>query len=94
MERQMTINMPQSINNRLSSTFSKITERLNMPIRKLSSYYAMVLERDINSKQTWALLEAQAAFFLGILPIDYAFIVRLAALVWLLIALKRCKELL
>lgn len=94
MERQMTINMPQSINNRLSSTFSKITERLNMPIRKLSQYYSTVLERDINSRQTWALLEAQAALFLGILPVGYALTIRLLALAWLLVALKRCKQLL
>lgn len=94
MERQMTINMQPSVSNRMTENFRKMTEKINMPIRKLSSYYSLVLEREINSKQTWALLEAQAALFLGILPIGYAFIVRLAALVWLLIALKRCKELL
>ena len=93
MERQMTINMQQTVSSRLAENIHKMTERLNMPVKKLSNYYSMVLERDINSRQTWALLEAQAALFLGILPVGYALTVRLIALTWLLVALKRCKQL-
>ena len=94
MERQMTINMQQTIGNRLKESIRKMTEIINMPVNRLGEYYSLVLERDINSRQTWALIEAQAALFLGILPIGYAFTIRLIALVWLIIAIKRCKELL
>ena len=92
MEKQMTINMQQTVSSRLAENIHKMTERLNTPIRKLSQYYSAVLERDINSRQTWALLEAQAALFLGILPVGYALTVRLIALAWLLVALRRCKQ--
>lgn len=94
MERQMTINMQQTVGNRLKESIRKMTEIINMPVKRLGDYYSLVLERDINSRQTWALIEAQAALFLGILPIGYAFTIRLIALVWLIIAIKRCKELL
>ncbi len=94
MERQLTINMQQTVGQRLKERIRKMTEKLNMPVRRLGDYYSMVLERDINSRQTWALLEAQAALFLGILPVGYAFTIRLIALLWLVLAVKRCKELL
>ncbi len=94
MERQIALNMQQSVINRLSQNIHKMKETMNIPIRKLSNYYSMVLERDVNNRQTWALLEAQAALFLGILPMGYAITVRLLALGWLLVALRKCRQLL
>ena len=64
------------------------------PIEILRDYYSLVLERNLNMRQTWVLIEAQTAFFLGILPVGYAFILRAVALVWFIIALKKCRKLL
>lgn len=43
----------------------------NRPAEWLRQYYSSVLERDINMRQTWSLIEVQAAFFAGIMPANY-----------------------
>jgi hypothetical protein len=60
----------------------------------LRGYYARVLEREIDMHQTWALIEAQVAFFLGVMPVGYDFPLRAAALVWFVVAVKKCRRLL
>lgn len=66
---------------------------LQSPVERLSRYYSRVLERPVGQRLTWALLEAQSAFFLGILPATLPLWVRLAALAWFGIAVVRCKRL-
>ena len=62
-------------------------------IEWLSHYYSTVLERPVSKRLTWALLEAQTAFFLGIVPAAVPMIVRLIALGWFFVAVKRCRRL-
>lgn len=60
----------------------------------VTDFYSKQLERRVNRRQTIALLEAQLAFFLGIMPIDMPMILRIAFTVWTVIAVKKCKRLL
>ncbi len=78
----------------VAEMMSKVTESVNRPVNLLRTYYAQVLERDLNMHQTWALIEAQVAFFLGVMPVGYAFVVRAVALLWLVVAVKKCRRLL
>ena len=66
----------------------------NRPAEWLRQYYSSVLERKINMRQTWSLIEVQAAFFAGIMPANYSLWLRAACCVWFLMALKRCRRLL
>ncbi|MDD7256676.1 MAG: hypothetical protein PUH24_00020 [Prevotellaceae bacterium] len=70
----------------------KIKEMMGAPIRKLSVYYSSVLEQPVNARKTRALVEAQIAFFAGIFPANYPLILRIAFFVWLLMALRKCKN--
>ena len=78
----------------VAEMMSKVAESVNRPVNLLRTYYAQVLERDLNMHQTWALIEAQVAFFLGVMPVGYAFTLRAVALLWLVVAVKKCRRLL
>lgn len=78
----------------VAEMMSKVAENVNRPVNLLRTYYAQVLERDLNMHQTWALIEAQVAFFLGVMPVGYVLPLRAAALLWLIVAVKKCHRLL
>ena len=63
----------------------------NRPIEWLGQYYSSVLERDINKRQTWSLIEVQTAFFAGVMPADYSLLLRAACCLWFYLALRRCQ---
>ncbi len=94
MNKEMILTTRQSIWQAIADKMNYFSDVIIRPIEKLRDYYSLVLERNLNMRQTWALIEAQTAFFLGILPVGYAFILRAVALVWFIIALKKCRKLL
>lgn len=94
MNKEMALSTRHGIWQSIADKMYHFNEMLSTPLQMICNYYSLVLERRLNIRQTWALLEAQAAFFLGILPVGYAFVLRAVALVWLIIALKKCKRIL
>ncbi|MBR1401942.1 MAG: hypothetical protein IJ604_06520 [Prevotella sp.] len=94
MEKQILLNAHGFLYNLAANTFCMIASAVNKSVDGLGTYYSQVLERNINRQQTWALIEAQAALFLGILPAGYSLLLRAAALVWFFVAVKRCKRML
>jgi hypothetical protein len=94
MNKEMALSTRHGIWQSIADKMYHFNEMLSAPLQMICNYYSLVLERRLNIRQTWALLEAQAAFFLGILPVGYAFVLRAVALVWLIIALKKCKRIL
>jgi hypothetical protein len=58
----------------------------------VTDFYSKQLERNVNRRQTLALLEAQLAFFLGIMPIDMPIALRIAFTAWTIVAVKKCKR--
>lgn len=58
----------------------------------VTDFYSKQLERRVNRRQTIALLEAQLAFFLGIMPIDMPMVLRIAFTIWTVVAVKKCKR--
>lgn len=77
----------------VSETIKKVLFVLNMPLRWLSKYYSSVLEREVNMRQTKALTEAQLAFFALVMPADYSLLLRIAACIWFVLVLRRCRNL-
>ena len=61
MEKQMTIQSTWML-------LENVKNVANRPVEWLRQYYSSVLERNINMRQTWNLIEVQAAFFAGIMP--------------------------
>ena len=87
MEKQMTMQSTWML-------LENVKQVANRPVEWLRQYYSSVLERDINMRQTWNLLEVQTAFFAGIMPANYSLWLRAACCAWFLWALKRCRRML
>lgn len=71
---------------------SKTVKAVRMPIEKLQKYYSNVLGEKLTLRQTLCLINAQAAFFMTVLPGECPLLLRSVFLVWLLDALLRCKR--
>ena len=70
----------------------RVTNTYDNMMNHVTDFYSKQLERNINRRQTLALLEAQLAFFLGIMPIDMPMALRIAFTVWTVVAVKKCKR--
>ena len=91
MNNEMILNRrEQKINSILNATATAF----NNSLRRVSSYYGQVLEREINNRQTLALLNAQIAFIMAVFPMDCSILLRSLCGCWLALALLKCKELL
>jgi hypothetical protein len=91
MNNEMILNRrEQKINSILNATATAF----NNSLRRVSSYYGQVLEREINNRQTLALLNAQIAFIMAVFPMDCSLLLRSLCGCWLVLALLKCKELL
>lgn len=71
---------------------SKTAKAVRMPIEKLQKYYSNVLGEKLTLRQTLCLINAQAAFFMTVLPGECPLLLRSVFLAWLLNALLRCKR--
>ena len=70
----------------------RMTNTYDNMMNHVTDFYSKQLERNINRRQTLALLEAQLAFFLGIMPIDMPMALRIAFTVWTVVAVKKFKR--
>ena len=70
----------------------RVTNTYDNMMNHVTDFYSKQLERNINRRQTLALLEAQLAFFLGIMPVDMPMALRIAFTVWTVVAVKKCKR--
>lgn len=77
---------------RLNTVMNQAANAVTRPLDNLSSYYSKVLDRRVNNSQTLLLLNAQAAFMATVFPVECPLLLRLGCCVWLLVALKKCKE--
>ena len=59
---------------------------------RLCKYYSDVLERDLNLRQTWLLVNAQLAFACAVLPAESPLLLRAACCGWFLHAVLKCRE--
>ena len=79
-------------NTNLSEQLQRIANAVRMPVEQLRNYYSKVLERNLNMRQTWSLLNAQAAFFFAAFPADGPLMLRAACCLWFLHAVMKCRR--
>ncbi|HEY9544215.1 ATP-binding protein [Prevotella sp.] len=93
MEKNITL---QSSSHLYLQSFQRMAGQVlriaNKPIQLLSAYYSAVLEKPISLKQTWLLLNAQAAFVMTAFPMESPFLARIACLAWFVHALLVCRR--
>lgn len=94
MEKQIALRQSGTTCGKTTSPVKKAANMLNSPLRLLGRYYSMVLERDVDMRQTKAITEAQLAFFATVIPADIHVLLHVAACVWFIMSLKKCRSLL
>lgn len=92
MEKNITIANSQSTAMTIIEIVTNLVSIICRPVALLSLYYSHCLGREITVKQTWCLLNAQAAFFLTAFPVGATFYMRIVCGMWLLHALRLCKK--
>lgn len=91
MNNEMILNSREQ---KVNGIFKATVTTVNNLIAGIASYYGSVLERDIDNKQTLALINAQLAFVMTVFPIEASLLLRLLCALWLVAALLKCKEVL
>ena len=90
MNNEMTFNLHRIAANRAEEIAKKSVEKMSAPVRWLRGYYSNITGRELSTRQMWSLIEAQTAFFLGVMPADYALVARVALLGWSIVAIRKC----
>ena len=89
MEKNITIINHTLVLNTIANL---IVARLTSYVEVLRKYYSNVLERDIDMRQTWLLVNAQLAFVFAAFPVSGPILLRTACCLWFLHAVLLCKR--
>ena len=89
MEKNITIINHTLVLNTIANL---IVARLTSYVEVLRKYYSNVLERDIDMRQTWLLVNAQLAFVFAAFPVSGPILLRAACCLWFLHAVLLCKR--
>jgi len=92
MEKQVMMTTDRTGWDDFLKTVKKAAGLPSAVIEMLRGYYSAVLEREVTTPQTYALLEVQAAFIAGVMPAGYPLALRAAFCAWFLLSLRRCRR--
>ena len=92
MEKQLLLSKGCEATAWMQALAMKAAALVHKPVEMARNYYSKVLGQQVTGGQTWCLLEAQTAFFLGIMPAAYPLTLRAACLVWAVWAAVRCRR--
>ena len=84
-----TLNARESM---VAAVVQQVMEAVRKPAERLCQYYSSVLERQLNLRQTWLLVNAQLAFVFAVLPVESPMLLRAICCGWFLHAVLKCKE--
>ena len=70
----------------------KMAETMKKTLNPLMKYYASVLERPVDLRQTLLLVMAQVAFALAVLPVECPLVLRAAFALWFGWSVRVCKR--
>ena len=62
------------------------------PMYWLRRYYSDVLDKQLDMRQTWLLLNAQTAFAMTFFPAEASLTARVACCAWLASAVMKCRK--
>lgn len=94
MERNTIVQQPPMTILRMAVNHSQnnIKNMISNLVKPLQKYYTHVLEKEITTRQTLLLLNAQTAFIFGVFPVACPFMLRISFGAWFLLAVLKCKK--
>lgn len=81
-----------SVSSKSASTLLYIKHLVLAPMYWLRRYYSDVLDKQLDMRQTWLLLNAQAAFAMTFFPAEASLTARVACCAWLASAVMKCRK--
>lgn len=93
MEKRMTLRMntPQALVESLQTTISNMANSMKEPMEWLRAYYSHCMDKEVSMRQTWLLIQTQAAFILTVFT-SCPLLMRAAFATWFLHSLLRCRR--
>lgn len=92
MKKEMILTERNTSYNELSRFFKEVAVWFQTPMEWLRKYYSAVLEREVSSKQTSYMTQAQLAFILTVVPIVSSMLLQGVCLTWFVFSLYKCKK--
>ncbi len=93
MKEEMTLTTGVRVADGTATPSVMVAKAARRVLSPLAKYYSGVLGVELGIRQTLKLLNAQAAFFLTVFPVDCPLALRAACLAWLVAALGGCRRL-
>lgn len=72
-------------------TSRRVRSVVLLPLQWLRRYYSIVLEKPVSMRQTRLMTVAQLAFFATVMPVEMHLFLRMAACVWFIAVLLKCR---
>lgn len=76
----------------IANLYESAKSMVRMPLACMASYYSSLIDKKLNLRQTAHILNAQVAFTCTVFPVDCPMTLRVAAMAWLVAALRGCKK--
>lgn len=92
MEKEMTLTAGTMNGKCITDIARYLMNKVNIPAGIMRRYYSHVLGKEVSMRQAWLLIEAQAAFFAGVLPANIHVAVRALIFVWFALAVRKCRR--
>ncbi|WP_232369782.1 MULTISPECIES: hypothetical protein [Prevotella] len=92
---EKNVSLPSFLNSCLQDIrrlLRQVVQVMCIPFTLLRRYYGTVLDKEISTRQTWQLLNVQAAFVLAGFPMESPVLIRLACIAWFVQALRVCRR--
>lgn len=89
MKKLMILSAPEFCFEALQLQVKKLVQ---IPLLRLTAYYASVLERELTPRHTWLLIHAQVAFVCMAYAVNLSFCARTACCVWFAWTLLQCRK--
>lgn len=87
----MTMTVNTGTAKKASEAFRRVCNMLETPLRMMRRYYSYVLGREVGNVEAKVITEAQLAFFATVMPADMPLMIRIAACVWFVLAVRKCR---
>ena len=92
MKKETAIFPNMGTANETAPTVNRTARHARQAVDSISRYYSQVLGKQLSTRQTLTLINAQAAFFMTVFPADCTLTVRGICAAWLVSALIKCRN--
>lgn len=92
MKDEMTLTTGLAHDDKVRGSADMAAKSVRKALMPIVRYYSRVLGEELSIRQTLLLINAQAAFFMTVFPVDCSLVMRGLCAAWLVSALVKCRR--